>query len=95
MQAPGINLPDTLQPIRIYAGDPTHRWAGRSFAKSVITPEGAGTMRLSWTDNGDVEAEAWGPGSEWLLDRVPRWIGSTVDLSGFDPSLHGHRFHPR
>ena len=47
MQAPGINLPDTLQPIGIYAGDPTHRWAGPSFAKSVITPEGAGTMRLS------------------------------------------------
>ncbi|MEM9515993.1 MAG: DNA-3-methyladenine glycosylase 2 family protein [Actinomycetota bacterium] len=88
LQAPGINVPDTLQPIGIYAADPTHRWAGHSFAKAVITPDGAGTMRVTWHDDGNIDAEAWGPGSDWLLERAPRWVGLTDALDGFDPSLH-------
>lgn len=39
------------------------------------TPEGPGTLRLRWV--GDVvEATAWGPGAEWLLDGVPQLLGA-------------------
>ena len=35
-------------------------------------------MRLRWV--GDVvEAAGWGPGAEWLLDRVPELLGAGDD----------------
>ena len=45
-------------------------------------------MRLTWNSSGDVTAEAWGDGSEWLLDRAPHWTGLDDDIAGFDPALH-------
>ncbi|MFN3257297.1 MAG: DNA-3-methyladenine glycosylase family protein [Ilumatobacter sp.] len=83
-----IDLRSTLQMIGIYGADPTFRSAGREFAKAVLTPDGPGTMRLRWDDRGRVEAEAWGSGASWLLDRAPHWVGLHDDLAGFDPSLH-------
>ena len=83
-----IDLAHTLQSIGIYRGDPTFRRDPGVFAKAVLTPQGAGTMRLTWDRSGDVTAEAWGPGAGWLLDRAPHWVGLTDDLAGFDPSLH-------
>ena len=88
VDAEGIDLRATLQPLGIYGIDPTHRWSASGFAKAVLTPEGPGSMRLEWSRSGDVTAEAWGPGADWLLDAVPRWVGVADDLAGFDPSLH-------
>jgi 3-methyladenine DNA glycosylase/8-oxoguanine DNA glycosylase len=70
----------------MYPGDPTHRWYPNGFAKAVLTPVGPGTMRLTWTADGHVEATAWGAGAGWLLDRSPGWVGLADDTSGFDPS---------
>ncbi|MEM1332513.1 MAG: DNA-3-methyladenine glycosylase 2 family protein [Actinomycetota bacterium] len=83
-----IDLPNTLQPIGIYGVDPTHRSAPGAFAKVVLTPDGPGTMRLTWNTSGDVTADAWGPGAEWVLDTAERWVGLADDLTGFDPNLH-------
>lgn len=88
LQAGDIALPDTLQMIGIYGSDPTFRRTSREFAKAVLTPAGPGTMRFRWDATGRVDADAWGPGSEWLLDRAPHWIGLHDDLTGFDPGLH-------
>jgi 3-methyladenine DNA glycosylase/8-oxoguanine DNA glycosylase len=88
LRAPGIDLGVTLQPIGIYRNDPTHRRTPRTFAKAVLTPQGAGSMRLEWNSAGDVSATAWGPGCEWLLDRADAWIGLRDDLTGFDPEAH-------
>lgn len=88
LRAAGIDLARTLQTIGVYPGDPTFRRGSRSFAKAVLTPAGAGTLRLEWTDSGDVTATAWGDGAEWLLERSPRWLGLHDDLDGFDPTLN-------
>ncbi|MEL6890177.1 MAG: DNA-3-methyladenine glycosylase 2 family protein [Actinomycetota bacterium] len=83
-----IDLPNTLQPIGIYGLDPTHRSGPGTFAKAVLTPEGPGTMRLSWDSSGHVAAEAWGRGADWLLGTAERWTGLADDLTGFDPTIH-------
>lgn len=88
LKAPGIDLPNTLQQIGIYGVDPTHRSAPGAFAKAVLTPDGPGTMQLTWNSSGDVEAEAWGSGAPWLIDRADRWAGTSDDLTGFDPTVH-------
>ncbi|MDT8909458.1 DNA-3-methyladenine glycosylase 2 family protein [Amycolatopsis sp. PS_44_ISF1] len=47
------------------------------------TPTGAGTLALLFRANGDVEAEAWGEGAEFLLDGVPALLGADDDDTGF------------
>jgi 3-methyladenine DNA glycosylase/8-oxoguanine DNA glycosylase len=48
------------------------------------TPAGPGTLRV--TACGDaVQATAWGPGAEWLLDRLPTLLGAQDDPSAFAP----------
>lgn len=71
LQVGNIDVANTLQMIGIYGADPTFRRGPRMFAKAVLTPNGPGTMRLTWTWPGDPTAEAWGPGADWLLDRAP------------------------
>jgi 3-methyladenine DNA glycosylase/8-oxoguanine DNA glycosylase len=88
LRAPGIDLRSTLQMIGIYRNDPTHAMAATSFAKAVLTPDGPATMRLSWNSSGDITAEAWGDGAEWLLDRAPHWAGLNDNIAGFIPGLH-------
>ena len=43
--------------------------------RASYTPEGPGTLRLRW-DGDVVDAAAWGPGAEWLLDGVPELLGA-------------------
>ena len=81
-----IDLRATLRPIGMYSRDPTHRWQPNSFAKAVLTPEGAGTMQLTWDRAGTTTAHAWGAGAEWLLERAPHWVGLHDDMTGFDPA---------
>jgi len=59
------------------------------------TPHGPGTIHLPLDGQ---HARAWGPGQEWLLDRVDALRGDLDDINGFDPSPHAlvarlaHRF---
>ena len=53
------------------------------------TPGGIGTLRVTVQPaEGVVGAQAWGPGAEWLLDRLPSLLGADDDLTGFDSSTH-------
>lgn len=74
-----------LGTLRHGAGDPTYRLDGqRAVWRAVRTPQGPGTIRL--LPNGStVEAEAWGPGSDWLLESAPSMLGADDDVSGFRP----------
>lgn len=86
-----LNVSVTLHGVGIYPGDPTHRWLTDGFAKAVLTPEGAGAVRLTWSAErpvGTVEVAAWGVGADWLLRQVPLWLGVDDDDAGFDPTLH-------
>ncbi|MGN6634348.1 MAG: DNA-3-methyladenine glycosylase family protein [Oryzihumus sp.] len=81
-----LDVRSTLVILRRGAGDPTWRqdpdgttWRG------VRTPGGPATLRLLQRPDGEVEAQAWGPGAAWVLDRLPRMLGEDDDASGFEP----------
>ena len=99
LQTGEIDLPNTLQMIGIYRLDPTFDKGQAHFAKAVLTPDGPGTLRLTWNASGDVTADAWGSGAAWLIERAPRWVGLADDVSGFEPGRHARvaelwRRHP-
>jgi 3-methyladenine DNA glycosylase/8-oxoguanine DNA glycosylase len=50
------------------------------------TPDGIGSLTMQRTGDATIEAEAWGPGAEWLLNQAPLLLGHGDDLSGFEPT---------
>lgn len=57
--------------------DPTHRVAADgSVWRTCRTPDGPATLHLASPGARAVEAAAWGPGSSWVLDRLPEWLGA-------------------
>jgi 3-methyladenine DNA glycosylase/8-oxoguanine DNA glycosylase len=69
------------------AGDPTYRvLADGSHARGIRTPAGPVALVVrSDPAAGEVHARAWGPGSAWALDRLPRMLGADDDPAGFEP----------
>jgi 3-methyladenine DNA glycosylase/8-oxoguanine DNA glycosylase len=66
-------------------GDPTYRSdADGTIWRGIRTPDGVATLRLRG-QAGEVLATAWGPGAEWVLDRLPGLLGADDDPSGFAP----------
>lgn len=65
------------------------------------TPDGPATLHIRRDADG-VSGTAWGPGSDWVLERLPGWIGAEDDPRTFRPDpgpvaeMHrrriGHRF---
>lgn len=86
-----LDVRGTLKGLALYGYDPTYKWTQNSFVKAVLTPDGAGSMRLTWHNDGQAHAEAHGPGAEWLLNQMPDWLGAGDDPAvgepgGFDPT---------
>ncbi|WP_377271058.1 DNA-3-methyladenine glycosylase family protein [Peterkaempfera sp. SMS 1(5)a] len=92
----------TLGCLRRGPGDPAYRTTPDGAVwRASRTPAGPGTVRIAALPaQGTVEAQAWGPGAEWLLDRLPSWLGDGDDPSGFAPDprhqvlYDAHRRHP-
>ena len=68
-------------------GDPAYRLVDGVHWRALRTPEGAATLAVHARAErgGDVEAQAWGPGADWALDRLPALLGAEDDVSGFEP----------
>ncbi|GAA2220468.1 3-methyladenine DNA glycosylase [Streptomyces amakusaensis] len=80
-----LDLPLTLTPLRRGPADPTYRAApDGSFWRATRTPQGPGTLRIA-ARAGRVEAQAWGPGAEWLLEGAPGLLGADDDPGAFTP----------
>ncbi|GAA3372185.1 3-methyladenine DNA glycosylase [Streptomyces sannanensis] len=80
-----LDLGLVLGPLRRGPADPTFRTApDGSVWRAGLTPAGPGTLRVALRD-GRAEAEAWGPGAEWLLDRLPELLGAQDDPDAFAP----------
>jgi len=89
-----LDLPRTLLPLRRGPADPSYRTSGDgAIWRASRTPAGPGTLRVlarsgsgpgsaSASASGEIEAQAWGPGAQWLLDRVPALLGADDDPSG-------------
>ncbi|MEU0073042.1 DNA-3-methyladenine glycosylase 2 family protein [Streptomyces sp. NPDC006332] len=80
-----VDLGLVLGPLRRGPGDPTFRaMPDGSVWRASLTPVGPGTLRVSAV-GGEVRGEAWGPGAEWLLDRLPGMLGADDDPAAFTP----------
>ncbi|MER8223181.1 DNA-3-methyladenine glycosylase 2 family protein [Streptomyces sp. NPDC094143] len=80
-----LDLGLVLGPLRRGPGDPTFRaMPDGSVWRAALTPAGPGTLRVS-AAGGRVRGEAWGPGAEWLLERLPELLGAADDPSAFVP----------
>ncbi|MEV0780091.1 DNA-3-methyladenine glycosylase 2 family protein [Streptomyces sp. NPDC050428] len=74
-----------LGPLRRGPADPTFRTApDGSAVRATRTPVGPGTLRVV-ADGQGVRAEAWGPGADWLLERLPEMLGAADDPAAFVP----------
>ncbi|MFI1017642.1 DNA-3-methyladenine glycosylase family protein [Streptomyces sp. NPDC020965] len=81
-----VDLGLILTPLRRGPGDPTFRnTPDGAFWRASRTPAGPGTIRMAAGVGGDVSAEAWGPGAEWLLDGLPTLLGAGDDPDAFVP----------
>jgi 3-methyladenine DNA glycosylase/8-oxoguanine DNA glycosylase len=77
----------TLSALRRGRGDPAFQVdRDGSIWRAARTPTGPVTLHLRRDrGNGDVLAETWGPGAEWMLDRLPAMLGADDDPDGFVP----------
>ncbi len=74
-----------LGPLRRGPADPTFRTTpDGSVWRATRTPAGPGTLRVA-VRAGAVEAEAWGPGAEWLLEQLPALLGEDDEPDAFTP----------
>lgn len=77
--------------------DPSARVRPGEFRRATRTPAGAASLRLRQSGP-DLVAEAWGPGSEWVLEHVTELAGGLDDDGDFRPGpglvLDLHRRFP-
>ena len=88
---PNTNIAGTLGAFRYGRFDPTTRLTGTDFWRATFTPDGPATVHIWWTRSRpaedpvgegvgettyQVDAESWGAGARWMLDQVPRMIGT-------------------
>lgn len=92
-----LDLHLTLGPLQRGAADPTIRFDGDQVWRAARTPNGPATIRLRVEDH-QLEAEAWGAGAAWILERVPDWLGFDDGPEHFRPGnglvRELHRRHP-
>ena len=80
-----LQLGSVVSAFRRGGGDPTS-WSDRvgTWVFAWRVPSGPVTLRL--VDRpalGEVEAQAWGEGAAWILDRLPHLLGEHDDDEGF------------
>ena len=81
-----VDLAATLRAAAILPRDPTVVLRPTAFARATITPDGPGTLSISWGSSTDTAGvSAWGPGAPWLVERIGRLLGLEDDPSGFSP----------
>jgi 3-methyladenine DNA glycosylase/8-oxoguanine DNA glycosylase len=82
-----LDLRRTLAVHQRGPGDPTMRVVAGRIVRATRTADGPATVALQMVTGG-LEAEAWGPGADRVLDAVPALIGVDDDRSGFESRLH-------
>ena len=86
--------------LRRGSGDPTYRTTSDGAVwRGVGAPTGPATLQVTARPaDGEVRGQAWGPGAEWVLDRLPTLLGADDDPSGFEPRhkvlVDAHRRNP-
>ena len=82
-----VDLRVVLGPHVRGPGDPTGRLSSRSAIRVTRTADGPATILVEIRGT-HVQAEAWGPGADRVLEGLPALLGLLDDPSGFDASAH-------
>jgi 3-methyladenine DNA glycosylase/8-oxoguanine DNA glycosylase len=92
-----VNLKQTMSPLLRGTMDPTHRWEGAAFWRTVNTSAGAATLHLV-ERGGEIHATAWGfvggadaegtSAAEIAIAGVPELCGAGDDWTGLDLAAH-------
>jgi len=81
-----IDLRATLAPLAALARDPTVRLNAGRFERATLTPDGPAVVVITWSKGEETaEAETFGDGATWLLERTPGLLGCEDDVAGFAP----------
>ena len=82
-----LSVQVTLSALRRGAGDPTYRRGPDGAVwRATRTPDGPVLLRLrEHPALAQVEATAWGPGTDWALDGVPELLGDRDRDHSFSP----------
>jgi 3-methyladenine DNA glycosylase/8-oxoguanine DNA glycosylase len=87
-----LDVRATLGVLGLGRQDPCVRIAGDGVWRATRTPLGPGTLHVddrhadAHRPGGSVVVRAWGPGQEWLLDRVEDLLGARDAPSSFAPA---------
>ncbi|MDH2427826.1 DNA-3-methyladenine glycosylase 2 family protein [Sphaerisporangium sp. TRM90804] len=80
-----LDVGRTLAPHRRGGGDPA--WQATpdgAIWRTSRTPDGPGTLRVTALPlEAVVLGQAWGPGAEWMLETLPKLLGSDDRLADF------------
>ncbi|HLT15374.1 MAG TPA: hypothetical protein VK007_01630 [Acidimicrobiales bacterium] len=79
-----VDLRRSLRPLRLGKHDPTIDLRIGSVHLSMRTPDGPASLRAVQEPD-RFEAEAWGPGAGWALERAPALLGCEDTREGFAP----------
>ncbi|MEW5992149.1 MAG: DNA-3-methyladenine glycosylase 2 family protein [Chloroflexota bacterium] len=82
-----LDLRFVLGPLLRGRGDPTLRLNAVAATRATRTPDGPATLLVEVRGT-RLQAEAWGPGADHVLDGLPALLGLDDDATGFEPGLH-------
>jgi 3-methyladenine DNA glycosylase/8-oxoguanine DNA glycosylase len=80
-----VDLGLTLGPLRHSSFDPCIRLARNEAWKATRTPEGPAASRIVASDE-YVVARSWGPGADWMQERLEDLIGARDNPAAFRPA---------
>ncbi len=81
-----VEIPQWIELVQTVRGSKDPVMVGPSETRwNTRTPDGPGALSLERTTDTTVEAQAWGPGADWMLEQAPRLLGAEDDLTGFSP----------
>ncbi|MBT0770341.1 DNA-3-methyladenine glycosylase 2 family protein [Kineosporia sp. J2-2] len=88
-----ISVHQILSGLRRGGSDPCFRTTpGGPVRRATRTPDGPALLLVtSRPSAGEVEATAWGPGADWVLDGLPLLLGDHDEPAAFKPRPE----HPR
>ncbi|MFI7607543.1 DNA-3-methyladenine glycosylase family protein [Micromonospora sp. NPDC049366] len=85
----GYRLAPSVRALTFSPYDPCARIVAGALWWATRTPAGPATLALRPTD-GELVAEGWGPGAEWVVERADAVAGLRDDLTGFAELASAH-----